>query len=107
MPRVIYIEANGTEQVVDAEAGMSAMEAALQNRLRGIDGDCGGRAACATCHVFVDEAWIVRTGRADLEIEVPLLDLIEDVTEHSRLACQIRLTAGLDGLVLRLPQNQF
>ena len=107
MTKVTYIEANGAEHVVDAPEGISAMEAALQNGVPGIDGDCGGQAACATCHVFVDQAWIDRTGRADPDVEVPLLELAEGIQDNSRLACQIKLTAALDGLVLRMPEAQF
>lgn len=107
MPKVTYIEADGTEHVVDAPEGISAMEAALTNDVPGIDGDCGGQAACATCHVFVDPAWIDRTGHADPEIELPMIELSEGVQDNSRLACQIKLTAALDGLILRMPEAQF
>lgn len=107
MTKVTYIEANGTQHVVDAPDGISAMEAALQNGVPGIDGDCGGQAACATCHVFVDQAWLDRTGRADPDIELPLLELAEGIQDNSRLACQIKLSAALDGLVLRMPEAQF
>src|SRR5215212_8744324 len=107
MPKVTYIEYDGAEHVVDAPENMSAMEAAIANGVPGIDGDCGGQAACATCHVFVDPAWLDKTGRADPEVEIPLLELAEGIQENSRLSCQIRLTAELDGLVLRMPQQQF
>lgn len=107
MTKVTYIEANGTEHVVDAPEGTSAMEAALDNGVPGIDGDCGGQAACATCHVFVDAGWLDRTGIADPETELPLLELAEGIQENSRLACQITLTSALDGLILRMPEGQF
>lgn len=107
MPKITYIEADGTEHVVDAPEGISAMEAALTNDVPGIDGDCGGQAACATCHVFVDPDWIDRTGRADPEVELPMIELSEGVQDNSRLACQIKLTSALDGLVLRMPEAQF
>ncbi len=107
MPKVTYIEADGTEHVVDAPEGISAMEAALTNDVPGIDGDCGGQAACATCHVFVDPDWIERTGHADSEVELPMIELSEGVQDNSRLACQIKLTAALDGLILRMPEAQF
>lgn len=107
MPRVTYIEANGTEHLVDVPEGTSAMDAAVTNGIPGIDGDCGGQAACATCHVFVDPAWLDTTGRADPETELPLLELAEGPQDNSRLACQIRLTPELDGLVLRMPEAQF
>jgi len=107
MVKVTYVEADGTEHVVDAESGTSAMEAALNGGVLGIDGDCGGQAACATCHVFVDPSWIAKTGRAHPEIEDPLLELGEGKTEFSRLACQIFLSDSLDGLRLAMPEGQF
>jgi ferredoxin, 2Fe-2S len=107
MVRVTYVEAGGAEHIVEVGEGLSAMEAALQNGVPGIDGDCGGQAACATCHVFVDPAWIERTGRADPDTEVPLLELGEGKNEYSRLACQIELTSELDGLRLGMPEGQF
>lgn len=107
MPRITYIEANGTEHVVDAAEGVSAMEAAVSNGVPGIDGDCGGSAACGTCHVFVDSGWIDRLGKADAETEVPMLELSDDFRDDSRLSCMIRLTDAHDGLILRMPEAQF
>ncbi|MEJ2409491.1 MAG: 2Fe-2S iron-sulfur cluster-binding protein [Novosphingobium sp.] len=107
MPNVIYIEFDGTAHTVDVPEGMSAMEGALSNSVPGIDGDCGGQAACATCHVFVDSAWLGKTGRADPDVEIPLLELAEGRQDNSRLACQIKLTAELDGLILQMPEGQF
>lgn len=106
MTKVNYVEAGGTVHAVEAEEGISAMEAAVRNSVPGIDGDCGGAAACATCHVYVDPAWIARTGQAGEGMEKDMLDFAEDVRENSRLACQIKLTSDLDGLVLRLPEKQ-
>lgn len=107
MPKVTYIEADGAEHIVDVPEGVSAMEGAVQNGVPGIDGDCGGQAACATCHVFVDLAWIERTGRADPDAELPMIELSEGVQDNSRLACQIKITTALDGLILRMPKAQF
>ena len=107
MPKITYIEHNGVEHIVEAPEGMSAMRAAISFGVPGIDGDCGGNAACATCHVFVDRTWLSKTGRADPGRELQLLELGEGTQENSRLACQILLTAELDGLVLRLPHQQF
>lgn len=107
MPKIIFVEAGGETHVVEAEAGVSAMTAAVTNGVPGIDGDCGGQAACATCHVFVDDAWLAATGTADPDIEAPMLELAEDMQANSRLACQIILCAELDGLVLRMPESQF
>jgi 2Fe-2S ferredoxin len=106
MPKVTYIEANGAAHSIEADDGISAMEAAVRNGVRGIDGDCGGQAACATCHVFVDGAWLGRTGTRG-ESELQLLELAEGIQDNSRLSCQIVLTADLDGLVLRMPEGQF
>ena len=106
MPKLTFIEASGTEHEVEAPDNISAMAAALDFNVPGIDGDCGGHAACATCHVYVDERWTGKVGPAD-EHEVQMLELAEGMQENSRLACQIILTADLDGLVLRMPEGQF
>ncbi len=106
MPLVKYVEANGTEYAVEADAGISAMEAAVKNGIPGIDGDCGGAAACATCHVYVGEDWIGKTGPAGEGLERSMLEFAEDVRDNSRLACQITLDDRLDGLVLKLPEKQ-
>ena len=106
MTKVNYVEASGTVHAVEAEAGITAMEAAVKNGVPGIDGDCGGAAACATCHVYVDPAWIAKTGPAGEGLEKSMLEFAEDVNEASRLACQITLSDALDGLVLRLPDRQ-
>ena len=106
MTKVNYVEANGTVYAVEAEAGISAMEAAVRNGVPGIDGDCGGAAACATCHVHVDPDWNGRTGTATEGMEKSMLEFAEDVRETSRLACQIAITDELDGLILRLPEKQ-
>ena len=105
MPKITYIQADGAENVVDAKAGWSVMEAAIKNRVRGIDADCGGACACATCHVYVDEAWRDRTGEPSA-MEESMLDFAEGVQDNSRLSCQIKVTDALDGLVVRLPVSQ-
>ena len=81
------------------------MEGAVKNRIRGIDADCGGACACATCHVYVDEAWREKTGKPSA-MEESMLDFAEDVEPNSRLSCQIKVTDALDGLIVRLPENQ-
>ncbi|MDO8288561.1 MAG: 2Fe-2S iron-sulfur cluster-binding protein [Parvibaculum sp.] len=106
MTRVSFVEAGGKIHAVDVESGISAMEAAVRNNVPGIDGDCGGAAACATCHVHVDPSWIGKTGPAREGMEKDMLEFAEDVQETSRLACQIKLTSDLDGLILRLPEKQ-
>lgn len=107
MPNVIFIEANGARHVINAAEGASAMEVAVVHGVKGIDGDCGGQAACGTCHIFVDRAWIEKTGRADSETELPMLEMSESIEDNSRLACQIHLTTDLDGLILHIPESQF
>jgi 2Fe-2S ferredoxin len=104
--RVTYIESNGTKHHVLARVGASAMESARDNGVPGIDAFCGGQASCGTCHVFVDLEWLDLTGRADPEIELSLLEPMGGTKGNSRLACQIRLTDKLDGLVVRLPERQ-
>lgn len=106
MPKVTYIEASGTEHVVDAPTGLSAMEVALRNNIPGIDGDCGGQAACATCHVFVDERWSGKVGGPSAH-ESQMLELAEGAQENSRLACQVTFQPDWDGLILRMPAAQF
>ncbi len=106
MPKITYIEHDGTEHVVEAEIGQTVMEAAVKNKIPGIEAECGGACACATCHVYVEEAWREKTGEPE-EMEEDMLDFAFDVRETSRLSCQIRVTEELDGLVVRIPEKQF
>jgi 2Fe-2S ferredoxin len=103
--KVTYIEHDGTEHVIDVKPGLSVMEGAVKNNIPGIDADCGGACACATCHVFVDQAWTAKTGTAS-SMEESMLDFAEGVEPNSRLSCQIKVTDELDGLVVRMPQSQ-
>lgn len=105
MIKVTYIEHDGTERVVDVEEGMSLMEAAVSNLVPGIDGDCGGVCACATCHVFVDDAWLAKLTPME-SMEDAMLNLAEKRDANSRLACQLKAAPELDGLVLRTPVGQ-
>ncbi len=105
MAKITYIERSGKEHVVDVAPGMTVMEGAVKNMVPGIDADCGGACACATCHVYVDAAWLESTGRAEA-MEESMLDFASDVQDGSRLSCQITVTAALDGLVVRLPDSQ-
>ena len=105
MATITYIENDGTEHVVDVKPGLSVMEGAIRNNVPGIAADCGGACACATCHVYVDEAFQAETGRASA-MEESMLDFAEEVEPNSRLSCQIRVSDALDGLVVRLPENQ-
>jgi len=105
MAKITYIEHDGTEHVVDVKTGLTVMEGAVKNNVPGIDADCGGACACATCHVYVDEAWKDKTGETSA-MEESMLDFAENVQPNSRLSCQIELTAALDGLVADLPPKQ-
>ena len=106
MAKITYIEHNGTEHVVDAEVGMTVMEAAVKNSVPGIEAECGGACACATCHVYIDPAWVDKTGKSE-EMEEDMLDFAFEVEDNSRLSCQVKVTAELDGLVVKLPEKQF
>jgi 2Fe-2S ferredoxin len=106
MPKITFISANGIEKTVNAEVGVSAMDAAIQNLVPGIDADCGGAAACGTCHVYVDSAWTDKAGPPTPGIEKDMLSLTDNVLPSSRLSCQIRMTEALEGLVLHIPENQ-
>jgi 2Fe-2S ferredoxin len=105
MAKVTYIQFDGTETVIDVKPGLTVMEGAVKNNVRGIDADCGGACACATCHVFVDPAWVGKTGEKSA-MEESMLDFAENVEPNSRLSCQIKVTEELDGLVVRLPESQ-
>ncbi len=105
MPKVTYVEHSGREHVIDVAAGMSVMEGAVKNNVPGIDADCGGACACATCHVYVDEPWMAKVGPSG-EMERSMLDFANGVQPNSRLSCQIQVKADLDGLVVRLPESQ-
>ena len=105
MAKITFVNADGTARMVDAETGSTAMEAAIRNDIAGIDAECGGACACATCHVYVDDAWIEKTGKAQ-PMEEDMLDFAFDVRPSSRLSCQIKISEALDGLVLRLPARQ-
>ena len=106
MAKIKYIEHSGTEHEIDVANGLTVMEGAIKNKVPGIDADCGGACACATCHVYVDKEWLNKTGEAD-DMETDMLDFAFDVEENSRLSCQVKITDELDGLVIKLPEKQF
>jgi len=106
MPKVIFIEHDGTEHEIDAETDRSVMQAATDNLVPGIDGDCGGECSCATCHVIVDENWTEKVGGPG-DTEISLLDLAPEREEKSRLSCQIIMSDEFDGLVVHLPEFQM
>ena len=105
MAKITYIEHNGAEHVIDVKSGLSVMEGAVKNNIPGIDADCGGACACATCHVYVDAAWQDKTGEKSA-MEESMLDFAENVEPSSRLSCQIQVRDARDGLVVRMPESQ-
>lgn len=106
MSQVKYIDFAGQEYVVDVENGMNLMQAAIDNDVPGILGDCGGGCACATCHVFVDDDWAEAAGEAS-ELELDMLDGLLETKPTSRLSCQIKMSDELDGIVLHMPESQL
>jgi 2Fe-2S ferredoxin len=107
MPKVTYIEFNGAAHVVEVPLGMSLMRGAVANGVPGIDADCGGECACATCHVYVDPGWLDKLGvPAAGSMEESMLSFAAAAASNSRLSCQIAMRDDLDGLVVRLPDGQ-
>jgi 2Fe-2S ferredoxin len=105
MPKITFIDASGVERTVEAKVGMTVMEAAIKNNVPGIDADCGGACACATCHVYVKDDFLARTGSPSA-MEQSMLDFAENVKANSRLSCQIKIRDDLDGLTVTTPESQ-
>ncbi|HWL48021.1 MAG TPA: 2Fe-2S iron-sulfur cluster-binding protein [Sphingomonadaceae bacterium] len=105
MPKITFIDHGGTARTVDADNGATVMETAIRNNIPGIEAECGGACACATCHVYIDAAWREAVG-APSPMEEDMLDFGYDVRENSRLSCQIRVSDALDGLVVTTPERQ-
>ncbi|NOX52666.1 MAG: 2Fe-2S iron-sulfur cluster binding domain-containing protein [Gammaproteobacteria bacterium] len=106
MPKVVFVEASGTQHVVEIAVGESLMQAAINEMIPGIEGDCGGLCACGTCHVYVPQDWAKACGEAD-ELERGILEFSFEVNESSRLACQIGMSLELDGMQVMLPKRQY
>ncbi|MCJ9427969.1 2Fe-2S iron-sulfur cluster-binding protein [Kordiimonas marina] len=106
MTKITYIHADGTEQTVDAEDGESVMEAAMQNDIEGILAECGGACACATCHVYVDEAFMDKVGTPS-DMEESMLEFNDYRQDNSRLSCQIKVSPALEGLKVVIPESQY
>ena len=106
MAKITFIQPDGSRQEVVAEPGMTVMEAARKELVPGIEAECGGACACATCHVYVDDVWMEKTGPASA-MEQDMLDFAYDVRPTSRLSCQIKVSEDLDGLVVTVPEKQF
>ena len=105
MTKISYSTSDGTRFEVDAEIGSTVMENAIRHAVPGIEAECGGACACATCHVYVDEEWTGVVGQPE-PMEEDMLDFAFDVRPNSRLSCQIKVRDELDGLVVRVPERQ-
>ncbi|PTM61846.1 2Fe-2S iron-sulfur cluster-binding protein [Phreatobacter oligotrophus] len=105
MPEITFIDHGGEKRVVNAATGSTVMEAAIKSGVPGIVAECGGACACATCHVYVDEAWTATTGTPS-HMEEDMLDFAFDVKPTSRLSCQIKVTDAMNGLVIHTPPRQ-
>ena len=105
MAKITYIEHNGKNHTVDVQNGLTVMEGAVQNNISGIDADCGGSMACATCHVYVKEDWFDKINKKS-EGEDDMLDQAYEPKKYSRLSCQIIVSDDLDGLVVDMPEKQ-
>ena len=106
MTKITYIEHNGKSHTIDVENGLTVMEGAVQNNIPGIDADCGGSMACATCHVYVKEDWF-NTVPSKTEGEDDMLDQAYEPKKNSRLSCQLTISNELDGLIVNLPEKQL
>ena len=106
MPKITYIESSGKRKIIEVQKGLSVMEGAIQNNIPGIDADCGGGMACATCHVYVKEEWFNKLNKAE-DSEQDMIDMAFEPKKNSRLSCQIIVTEELDGLIVTTPSKQI
>ena len=105
MAKITYIEHNGKEHTINVDNGLTVMEGAVQNDIPGIDADCGGSMACATCHVYVEEKWLNKLPKAE-EAEIDMIDMAYEPKKNSRLSCQIIVTDELNGIEVTTPEKQ-
>ena len=105
MPKITYIEHNGKTHEIEVANGLTVMEGAVQNNIPGIDADCGGSCACATCHVYVDEKWFNKLPNKE-NAEIDMLDMAFEPNKFSRLSCQITVNDQLDNMVVKMPSKQ-
>ena len=105
MPKIIYKNNQGNAVTLEVEKGLSVMEGAIQNDVAGIDADCGGSMACATCHVYVEEKWLDKIPKAE-DAEEDMIDMAFEPKKNSRLSCQLIVTDELDGLTVTTPEKQ-
>ena len=105
MPKITYKNKDGSSKTIEIENGLSVMEGAIQNDISGIDADCGGAMACATCHVYVEEKWFDKLPKAE-DAEVDMIDMAHEPKKNSRLSCQLIVTDELDGFIVTTPEKQ-
>ena len=105
MAKITYKDFQGNSKTIEVEKGLSVMEGAIQNNISGIDADCGGSMACATCHVYVEEKWLDKLPKAD-DGEVDMIDMAFEPNKYSRLSCQLIVSDELDGMVVTTPSKQ-
>ena len=105
MPKITYIEYNGKSHQIDVANGLTVMEGAIQNNIPGIDADCGGSMACATCHVYVKENWFNKLPKKE-DGEEDMLDMAYEPNKFSRLSCQLTVSDKLEGMIVNLPEKQ-
>ena len=105
MPKITYIDQKGNSKTIQVENGLSVMEGAVQNNIPGIDADCGGSMACATCHVYVEDSWLNKISKAE-DAENDMIDMAYNPKKNSRLSCQIIVNDELDGLEVTTPEKQ-
>ena len=105
MPKITYKDKSGNSKTLEVEKGLTVMEGAIQNNVTGIDADCGGSMACATCHVYVEEKWLSKLPKAE-EGEVDMIDMAFEPKKNSRLSCQLIVSDEIDGLEVTTPEKQ-
>ncbi len=105
MAKITYKDIHGSSKTIEVEKGLSVMEGAIQNNIPGIDADCGGSMACATCHVYIDDKWFDKLPKAE-EAEIDMIDMAFNPKKNSRLSCQIIVSDELDGLEVMTPEKQ-
>ena len=105
MPKITYKDYQGNSKTIEVENGLSVMEGAIQKDIPGIDADCGGSMACATCHVYVEDKWFDKIPKAE-DAEIDMIDMAFEPKKNSRLSCQIIVTDELDGLIVNIPLKQ-
>ena len=105
MPKITFIDQKGLSKIIEIESGLTVMEGAVQNNVPGIDADCGGGMACATCHVYVEDSWFNKIEKAE-DAEQDMIDMAYKPQKNSRLSCQIVVSDEIDGLTVTTPEKQ-